>query len=114
MKYEELLGKYLNGFFITKVEKDPFIKGQINLWTDSTKEDFLHNREVVKFYVREYSSGASIYREQVDKEIVRLHSVIKEAREYIKSNEFIGRIRLSSENKEAINKLLEILGSDKE
>ena len=39
----------------------------------------------------------------------RLHNIIKEVREYINSNEFIGRIRLSSENKQAINKLLEIL-----
>ena len=36
-------------------------------------------------------------------------NIIKEAREYINSNEFIGRIRLSSDNKQAINKLLEIL-----
>lgn len=47
--------------------------------------------------------------EEKDKEIERLNSIIKEAREYINSNEFIGRIRLSSDNKQAINKLLEIL-----
>lgn len=47
-------------------------------------------------------------------QVHNLQKRIDKAIEYIKSNEFIGRIRLSSENKEAINKLLEILGSDKE
>lgn len=94
MKYEELIGKYLNGFFITKVEEDPFIKGQINLWTDSTKLDFLGNREVIKFYVRDYPSGASIYREQVDKENEKLHFIIKEVREFAINNTVRGLYEL--------------------
>lgn len=39
-----------------------------------------------------------IYKSRIDKAI-----------EYVKSNEFIGKIRLSSENKQSINKLLNIL-----
>lgn len=31
---KELIGKYLNGYKIVRIENDPFIKGQINLWTD--------------------------------------------------------------------------------
>ncbi len=75
---QELIGKYLNGYRIVKVEKDPFIQGQINLWTDDTRLDFLGDREVVKFYVRDYPSGASIYQEQVDKENYQLKSIINE------------------------------------
>ena len=55
--------------------------------------------------------------QKLEQENERLHSIIKEVREYINSNEFIGRIKLSSENKKAINKLLEILdkvGEDNE
>ena len=41
-------------------------------------------------------------------------SKIDKAIEYVKSNEFIGKIRLNSENKQSINNLLDILqGSDK-
>jgi len=79
----ELVGKYLNGFRIAKIEKDPFIENQINLWTDETEVDFLGNRKVVKFYIRDYPSGASIYQEQVDKEIARLNNVINELENYL-------------------------------
>ena len=84
---KDLIGKYLNGYRIAKVEKDPFIKGQINLWTDDTKLDFLGNKEVVKFYIRDYPSGASIYQEQVDKENYQLKSILKEVRETLKKYE---------------------------
>lgn len=87
MNYEELVGKYINGFFIEKVEKDPFIEGQINLYTDSKKEDFLGNQAIVKFYITDYSRGASIYQEQVDKENYKLKSIIKEVREYMNKHE---------------------------
>lgn len=82
MNLEELVGKYLNGFRIAKVEKDPFIKGQINLWTDETKLNFLSDREVIKFYIRDYPSNASIYQEQVDKENYQLKSIINKAIKY--------------------------------
>lgn len=55
--------------------------------------------------------------EMLQDKVYKLEDIIKEAREYINSNEFIGRIRLSIGNKQAINKLLEILDkvwSDKE
>lgn len=108
----ELVGRYLNGFFITKVEKDPFVEGQINLWTDSTKGDFLGNREVVKFYVRDYPSGASIYQEQIDKEIHRLQSIIKEVREYIEENKSGFHNNLLSDVEFNVNELLEILDEE--
>lgn len=112
----ELVGKYLNGYRIVKVEKDPFIENQINLWTDETKADFLGNREVVKFYVRDYPSCASIYQEQVDKENYQLKSIIKEIREYIETeylsefDDFEKPFILTDKND--WNKVLEIL--DKE
>lgn len=36
---KELIGKYINGYKIVSVEKDPFIKDQINLWTDEEVTD---------------------------------------------------------------------------
>ena len=102
----ELIGKYLNGYRIAKVEKDPFIKGQINLWTDDTKLDFLGNKEVVKFYVRDYPSGASIYQEQIDKENYQLKSIINNLKEWASNNYYIN-------GDEVVEKIEELLGSDK-
>lgn len=82
----ELEGKYLNGYRIAKVEKDPFIEGQINLWTDETKLDFLGNKEVVKFYVRDYPSGASIYQELIDKENYQLKSILNELEKWLEKS----------------------------
>lgn len=61
-----LIGKYLNGFKIVKIENDPFIKEQINLWTDTWENDLFGDRYLVKFYVRSESGSATIYREVVD------------------------------------------------
>jgi hypothetical protein len=69
------------------VSKEDFNK----VWKDSTREAILNQ----------------FYYDYI--ELRKVYSIIKEAREYINSNEFIGRIRLSSDNKQAINKLLEIL-----
>lgn len=100
---KELIGKYLNGYRIVKVEKDPFIQGQINLWTDDTRLDFLRDREVVKFYVRDYPSGASIYQEQVDKENYQLKSIIKELEEWALNNYYIN-------GDEVVEKIKELKG----
>ena len=64
----ELIGKYLNGFKIVKIEKDPFIKGQINLWTDEEKVGTFGDRNTIKFFVRDESSSAKVYQELADKE----------------------------------------------
>ena len=101
----KLVGKYLNGYRISKVEKDPFIEGQINLWTDNTKIDFLGNKEVVKFYVRDYPSGASIYQEQIDKENYQLKSIINNLKEWASNNYYIN-------GDEVVEKIEELLGSD--
>lgn len=42
------VGDYVNGERITSINKDPFIKGQINLWTDVHGTDSLGNRYKVK------------------------------------------------------------------
>lgn len=54
-----LIGKYLNGYKIVKVEEDRFAKGQINLWTDEW---------IVKFYVRPNANSVKIYQELTDEE----------------------------------------------
>lgn len=54
-----LIGKYLNGYKIVKVEEDRFAKGQINLWTDEL---------IVKFYVRPNANSVKIYQELTDEE----------------------------------------------
>lgn len=64
----ELIGKYLNGFKIVKIEKDPFVKGQINLWTDEEKVGKFGDRNIIKFFVRDESNSAKVYQELADKE----------------------------------------------
>lgn len=83
--YKELIGKYLNGYKIVRVEKDPFIKGQINLWTDEEKIETFGNRSIVKFFVRDESNNAKIYQELVDKEKHELQQRIDKAVEKMES-----------------------------
>lgn len=63
-----LIGKYLNGYKIIKIEEDPFIKGQINLWTDEWITEYFGDKSIVKFFVRPESNSSKIYRELIDKE----------------------------------------------
>ena len=46
-----LVGKYLNGFKIIKVGYDPFIKGQINLYTDEEIIEILKQQMNISKYV---------------------------------------------------------------
>lgn len=69
--YDSLVGKYLNGYKIVRIEKDPFIEGQINLWTDEGKTGAFGDRSIVKFFVRDESNNAKIYQKLVDKEKYR-------------------------------------------
>ena len=82
----ELIGKYLNGFKIVKIEKDPFVKGQINLWTDDEKSNVFGDRSIVKFFIRDESNTAKVYQELVDKEKHELQQRIDKAIEYIKKH----------------------------
>lgn len=76
-----LLGKYLNGYKIVKIEEDIFIKGQINLWTDEVKENYFGDKSIIKFFVRPEGNTAKIYRELIDKEIYQLkEELLKEIR----------------------------------
>ena len=77
--YDELIGKYLNGYKIVRIEKDPFIKGQINLWTDEEKSNVFGDIHIVKFFIRDESNNAKIYQELVDKEKYELQQRIDKA-----------------------------------
>lgn len=68
LNLQSLVGNYLNGFKIVSVQKDPFIKGQINLFTDSTEDIGFGDRSVIKFWVRDEKNNAAIYREQINKD----------------------------------------------
>lgn len=81
----ELIGKYLNGYKIVKVEKDPFIKGQINLWTDEIRTETFGDRTVTKFFIRDEGNSNKIYQELVDKEKYELQQRIDEAIKIIES-----------------------------
>lgn len=75
---KELIGKYINGYKIVSVEKDPFIKGQINLWTDEEVTDAFGDRKIVKFFIREDNkSSMKIYQELINKEVYNLKKQIK-------------------------------------
>lgn len=76
MKKEQLfvlLGKYLNGFKIVRIEDDPFIKGQINLWTHSDSQSVvIGDTNRVKFFVNAEDDGSPVYQASINKEIYRL------------------------------------------
>lgn len=84
----DLIGKYLNGYRIVKIEKDPFIKGQINLWTDEVKIETFGDRSVVKFFVRDEDNSNRIYQELVDKEKYELQQQINKIMEIIELNQY--------------------------
>lgn len=82
----ELVGKYLNGYKIVKIEQDPFIKGQVNLWTNEVRTETFGDKSVIKFFVRNESNTAKIYQELVDKEKYELQQRIDKAIEYIQED----------------------------
>lgn len=77
-----LIGKYLNGYKIIKIEEDPFIKGQINLWTDEWITEYFGDKSLVKFFVRPESNSSKIYKELIDKEIYQLKDNWNKLKEY--------------------------------
>ena len=84
---------------------------------DFKKEDADYKRLSVDeiTILKDYITNLQDNNEYLNKCNIELARRNTKAIEYIKSNEFIGRIRLNSENKQSINKLLDILkGSDKE
>ena len=78
-----LIGKYLNGYKIVKIENDPFIKGQINLFTDEWEYEVFNDRCLVKFFIREESNTSKIYKELVDEEKFQLKKGFDEIKEII-------------------------------
>lgn len=79
-----LIGKYLNGYKIVKIEEDPFVKGQINLWTDEWITEYFGDKSIVKFFIRPESNSSKIYKELIDKEIYQLKDNWNKLKEYIK------------------------------
>lgn len=79
-----LIGKYLNGYKIVKIEEDPFVKGQINLWTDGWITEYFGDKSIIKFYIRPESNSSKIYRELIDIEIYQLKDNWNKLKEYIK------------------------------
>lgn len=78
MRYQDLVGKYLNGYKIVKVEDDPFIKGQVNLWTDEQTVESFGDRSIIKFFIRDDSNEVKIYQELTDKENYNLKKALNE------------------------------------
>lgn len=78
-----LIGKYLNGYKIIKIEEYPFVKGQINLWTDEWITEYFGDKSMVKFFVRPKSNSSKIYKELIDKEIYQLKDNWNKLKEYI-------------------------------
>lgn len=78
-----LIGKYLNGYKIVKIEEDPFVKGQINLWTDEWITKYFGDKSIVKFFIRPESNSSKIYKEQIDKEIYQLKDNWNKLKEHL-------------------------------
>jgi len=61
---EHLEGKYINGYKIQKIEEDPFIKGQLNLFTNETTGIGFGDMSVVKFFLSDKPNlSGRIYKE---------------------------------------------------
>lgn len=50
------VGDYVNGYKITSISQDPFIKGQINLWTDRDEIDCFGDRSTIKYINKDIKS----------------------------------------------------------
>lgn len=59
---EHLEGKYINGFKIIKVEADPFINGQLNLFTDQMEDIGFGDRSCIKFFITDKPKDIRSYR----------------------------------------------------
>lgn len=99
-----LLGKYLNGYKIVKIEEDIFVKGQINLWTDEIRNDYFGDKNITKFFVRPEGNTAKIYQELVDKENYQLKEEKKQLETLIES--LYLKVSLNQEQEELLNKVL--------
>lgn len=99
-----LLGKYLNGYKIVKIEEDIFVKGQINLWTDEIRNDYFGDKNITKFFVRPEGNTAKIYQELVDKENYQLKEEKKQLETLIES--LYLKVSLNQEQEELLNKIL--------
>lgn len=83
---QTLVGKYLNGYKIIKIERDPFIKGQINLFTNQWGDIGFGDRKLVKFFIRNEGNTAAVYQEIIDKEIYELRQTLIKIRTIILEN----------------------------
>ena len=83
-----LVGKCLNGYKIVKVENDPFIPGQINLWTNEYKTDTFRDRSIIKFFVRSESNSSKVYQELIDKEKYELKKTLADIKQYINETSY--------------------------
>jgi len=105
-----LIGKYLNGYKIVKIEEDPFVKGQINLWTDEWITEYFGDKSIVKFFVRLESNSSKIYKEQIDKEIYQLKDNWNKLKKYI--NEANEDLYWTNNYDDILYVMQEIEGSD--
>lgn len=102
-----LIGKYLNGYKIVKIEEDPFVKGQINLWTDEWITECFGDKSIIKFYIRPESNSSKIYRELIDIEIYQLKDNWNKLKEIIK-RKFVAQGGFTSyEWNDLLNELLD-------
>ena len=61
---EHLEGKYINGYKIQKIEEDPFIRGQLNLFTNETTGIGFGDMSIVKFFISDKPNlSGRIYKE---------------------------------------------------
>ena len=61
---EHLEGKYINGYKIQRIDEDPFIRGQLNLFTNETTGIGFGDMSVVKFFLSDKPNiSGRIYKE---------------------------------------------------
>ena len=61
---EHLEGKYINGYKIQRIEEDPFIRGQLNLFTNETTGIGFGDMSVARFFLSDKPNiSGRIYKE---------------------------------------------------
>lgn len=111
-----LIGKYLNGYKIVKIEDDLFIKGQINLFTDEWECEAFNDRYLVKFYVRNEDNNSKFYKELVNKENYKLKQALNEIRKIISECKMLmpHEFDYDEQGDNILQIIDEVLGDDKD
>ena len=110
---EHLEGKYINGYKIQRIEEDPFIRGQLNLFTNETTGIGFGDMSVVKFFLSDKPNvSGRIYKENqllsLEDRIINYRTTLLN-RKYDDPNPFYNNVKEVNYGVAVIDNILNIL-----